>query len=47
MVLAALTHNGRPVSPLWLIGGKLGLTLGEMIVLPSPIVPSLVSRQVV
>lgn len=35
MVLAALTHRGRPASPLWLIGGKLGLTLGEMIVLPS------------
>lgn len=35
MALAAFISDDHPVSALWLLGGKLGLTIGEMLVLPS------------
>lgn len=35
MVLAAFIAGAHPVSALWLLSGKLGLTIGEMLVLPS------------
>lgn len=35
MALAAWLSGPTPASPLWLLGGKLGLTIGEMLVLPS------------